>query len=212
MRIVNGFHVPDYDRDMEGNIAEVPEFAGRGTYQFYLWRMVFPLIKNFRHAVDIGGHIGTSSYLFSRMFDKVTAFEPMKEHAECFRLNCPSVTLNEVALGASEGSAEMATRGTVSLKARIRTTEPVNSTVPLRTLDSYNLEQIDLLKIDCEGYELRVIEGAHKTIMLNRPVIVIEQKKPNVDRYGFGLDAVRLLTDWGASIEFAKRGDYCLTW
>jgi FkbM family methyltransferase len=46
--------------------------------------------------------------------------------------------------------------------------------VMMKTLDSFKLENVSLLKIDVEGYEDYVLLGAKETIMRNRPVILIE--------------------------------------
>jgi FkbM family methyltransferase len=46
--------------------------------------------------------------------------------------------------------------------------------VPQLTLDSYNFTDVDIIKIDVEGYELQVLEGAVQTIANNRPIVQIE--------------------------------------
>jgi FkbM family methyltransferase len=46
--------------------------------------------------------------------------------------------------------------------------------VPQVTLDSYNFTDVDIIKIDVEGYELNVLEGASNTIAANRPIVQIE--------------------------------------
>lgn len=43
-----------------------------------------------------------------------------------------------------------------------------------RTLDSYAFEDVDIIKIDTEGYELLILEGASDTIARNRPIVQIE--------------------------------------
>lgn len=43
-----------------------------------------------------------------------------------------------------------------------------------KTLDSYNFKDVDIIKIDVEGYELQVLEGAVDTIKKNRPIVQIE--------------------------------------
>ena len=43
-----------------------------------------------------------------------------------------------------------------------------------RTLDSYQFTDVDIIKIDTEGYELQVLEGAVDTIKRNRPIVQIE--------------------------------------
>lgn len=46
--------------------------------------------------------------------------------------------------------------------------------VEQKTLDSYGFEDVDIIKIDVEGYELNVLEGASQTIAANRPIVQIE--------------------------------------
>jgi FkbM family methyltransferase len=46
--------------------------------------------------------------------------------------------------------------------------------VPTFTVDQLNLDQCDLIQLDCEGYEPKVIRGAINTIEKFRPVISME--------------------------------------
>ena len=46
--------------------------------------------------------------------------------------------------------------------------------VPTRRLDSFNFSTVDLIKIDVEGHEHQVVNGALKTIQRCRPAIVVE--------------------------------------
>jgi hypothetical protein len=68
----------------------------------------------------------------------------------------------------------------------------------MRRLDDYRLEDLDLLKVDVEGYERRVLQGAHDTLRRCRPVVIVEQKD-FASRYGEDrFAAAELLKSLGA--------------
>lgn len=46
--------------------------------------------------------------------------------------------------------------------------------VPLLAVDSFKFERVDFMKIDVEGMELSVLEGALKTIKKHKPILTIE--------------------------------------
>ncbi len=54
--------------------------------------------------------------------------------------------------------------------------------VPLRSLDAYRFEGVALVKIDVEGHEYSVIEGAEKTIAASRPALLIEIEQRHIRR------------------------------
>jgi len=49
--------------------------------------------------------------------------------------------------------------------------------IECRTLDSFNLTNVDYIKIDVDGFEVPVLQGAQETIRKNNPVINIEMKE-----------------------------------
>jgi FkbM family methyltransferase len=57
--------------------------------------------------------------------------------------------------------------------------------VPARTIDSYNFENVDVIKIDVEGSELFVIEGADATIKRCRPSVQVEIVPKQCAQYGY---------------------------
>lgn len=66
-------------------------------------------------------------------------------------------------------------------------------TTPVTTLDSLlgesDAEQIGLIKIDVEGYEPKVIEGARETIARDRPVVFAEFNRERMAINGFDMVA-----------------------
>ena len=75
--------------------------------------------------------------------------------------------------------------------------------VPCRTIDSYNFQDVDAIKIDVEGSELFVIEGAKDTIDRCRPSVQVEIVPKQCKQYGYDPQA---LYDF-----FAQRDYVCVS-
>ena len=57
--------------------------------------------------------------------------------------------------------------------------------VPARTIDSYNFADVDAIKIDVEGSELLVIQGAKETIERCRPSVQVEIVPKQCELFGY---------------------------
>ena len=62
--------------------------------------------------------------------------------------------------------------------------------VPVRTIDSYNFESVDAIKIDVEGSELLVIQGAKDTIDRCRPSVQVEIVPKQCRLFGYDPQAL----------------------
>ena len=86
--------------------------------------------------------------------------------------------------------------------------------VDMKRLDSLWFDRIDYIKIDCEGYEMQILQGGEQTIRNHQPVIVVEQKLhkdtgvTKATQYG----AVELLKSWGSKQLGQVRNDCILGW
>ena len=58
--------------------------------------------------------------------------------------------------------------------------------VPVKTLDSYKLKNVGLIKIDVEGNELKTIRGAEKTIKSSKPFVYFECADVHMTNYDYG--------------------------
>jgi FkbM family methyltransferase len=213
-KLVCGIFLPDDDEHFAHHLTSGPMVGGKGTYQLSKIERALKLAPRHRHAVDVGAHVGLWSRILALYFDRVTAFEPVARHVECFRLNLAdsnNVLLHQVALGAEDGELRMAPAGENTGNAHVDARGSL--TVPVKKLDSFELGKIDLLKIDVEGFERFVLDGGEQTIRRTKPVMVIEQKPGNGERYGLErTEAVDLVMSWGAEIAETRSGDYFLTW
>ncbi len=139
-----------------------------------------PFVKAHRCCVDIGAHVGLWSRWLVYRFFCVEAFEPVAEHAELFRRNVHKGRLHQVALGDHAGFVGMKSFPGDSGRAHICGAGDIE----MRTLDSYGFSDVDLIKIDVEGYELAVVRGAEQTLKRNQPIVIIEQRGCEVTNFG----------------------------
>lgn len=58
-------------------------------------------------------------------------------------------------------------------------------TIEVKTLDSYNFKNVDVIKVDVEGYEFSVLKGAKQTITDNRPIVQLEIVEAQCKRFGY---------------------------
>ena len=80
--------------------------------------------------------------------------------------------------------------------------------VELTTIDSLDLQNLDFIKLDVEGYEINAIMGGMKTIKKHKPIIVLEDWS---DHYGnFSINSTRekfkILIDMGYNITHLNGG------
>ncbi len=83
----------------------------------------------------------------------------------------------------------------------------------MHTLDSFELKDVDFIKIDTEGYELYVVKGAEETIKRCKPTMIVEQKGHGMKYFGFGKEeGVELLESWGMKRVANMSGDIIMVW
>ena len=122
--------------------------------------------------VDVGAYQGgyTAAFLDAFPDGRAFAFEPSRSHFDIAQrtLSGRAATLFNVALHSSSGTATLYkdadVTGLASLTKRARVPATMTETVDITTLDqaaaSAGIGRIDLLKIDVEGHELDVLQGA----------------------------------------------------
>jgi FkbM family methyltransferase len=217
----HGIWLPDRDEHFAEVLSHPKKKGDWGQYQTHIYRMVLksvwerPPEARWRTAVDVGAHVGLLSMQMAPDFQRVIAFEPSADNAECFKLNveAPNVTLYPVALGARMGAAALRLGRNNTGDNRVEVNGPPDypvgelSKVRLHPLDMYELEDVDLIKIDVQGYEAEVLRGACDTINKNKPVLLIEEVG-----LGGGEHAIYLLNEWGYQEAERWTKDRVMTW
>ena len=207
------WHFPDGENHLQGWMTSKNErIDGRLTYQYHKYSAAMKWVKDKTLAVDVGSHVGLWAYFLARDFEHVACFEPMPEHQACWHVNMAERTNAELftcALGRDFGEVAIETRtkgssGDTGVKS--------GKGVDLKPLDHFNFENVGLIKIDTEGYEMDVLEGAVETIIRCKPCLIVEQKGMET---GYGRkkqEAVSFLKGLGADLREEISGDFILSW
>ena len=128
-------------------------------------------VNSWRVCLDIGSNIGQWTRPLAKRFKSVICFEPNPNFRDCFRRNITekNVILWPYGLSNKEHQAQQDFNSTV-----LRSSE---GDIQCRTLDSFGLTNVDFVKIDVDGFEVPLLEGARETLSKNTPVINIEMKR-----------------------------------
>lgn len=161
---------PDWaDRDFlyspDGD-KEYPKHCCKLTYQ-----LSKPFIRQFRNALDIGCRVGEYTRYLHLDFAHTYAFDPNLWPKFCYNVDLGRVTHFNCAMGDREEVITMYGGTHNVIEGR------KGRDVPAFTVDQFDLSDVDYIKIDVEGFEKKVLEGAARTIEASDPVIVIEQNE-----------------------------------
>lgn len=189
------------------------------------WRSAVETLAPNSLVVDIGANCGAfclkvAHAVWARHLEGalVVAFEPNPAVFERLRANLalnpeltPVVEVVPVALGHREGTAPFAFELSNTGAGCITNAEEGSLTVPLTTLDRF-LEsrpgRVSFVKIDVEGFEPWVLEGARALVSRDRPTLYVEVTDAWYRRTGTSaLELLSSLDSWGYRL-FVDREDH----
>lgn len=187
MKKIGNWYLPADD-----NKENVISMVKQENFQCYsALRESWKHVKKFNNAIDVGTWIGDSTVLISQKFLKVDGFEPNPIVYDCCvenlrERNINNCKMNKVGLSNVGGEQQFVNKGK-TFSGWISTIDTQSQKhvkiVETTTLDSFNFLDIDFIKIDVDSHEGFVIEGGIEFFKQNSPVIMIESKKVDQQRY-----------------------------
>lgn len=161
-------------------------------------------------ACDIGAHKGSYTFWLSRWVKdgRVVAFEPQPALAAYLRAalgktGCRNVTVEAKGVAAATGEATFFIPSPNSPGASFVAREEITAhgqrlSVPVVALDDYfpAEQRIALLKIDAEGGETAIFQGARRILRQWRPMLVFECENRHLPA-GSVADVIALLQGLG---------------
>lgn len=181
----------------------------KDRYQFHTLLSALPFVKETKQAIDIGGHIGLYSSALLDSFDRVDSFEPSPKNIACFKKNVPEAKIHTIALGDKEEVLKLnIAPDNTGNNSIVESFGKATVLIEVKTLDQFEFEDVNLIKIDVQGYEEQVLKGSGETIKKNKPIMIVElithkDSPPNKA-------AMKILESYGYETVFIMGKDYIL--
>ncbi|MBX9879271.1 MAG: FkbM family methyltransferase [Candidatus Obscuribacterales bacterium] len=180
------------------SIRDLSWVLGSGVAEPYTDGLFRAISKRLRPHIfwDVGANLGYYSWLLLGQDRSVQCFlfEPDPTNADCIRktvkgAGLETVTLFQLAASDIDGKADFAvdtlSGATGTLEVRTRNFGEIQwgKVAPIIQVDQAKLDSIaareqlpvpDLIKIDVEGAEHRVLDGLKQTIQRSQPMLIIE--------------------------------------
>lgn len=181
---------------LEGDTYITNDVRRTGTLK---WDPAFQRVMNLighgkgRVMVDVGAYIGDSTKWFEDAGFQCHAFEPMSDAFACLVKNArPDTKCYNFAVGNGQAYTTT-TEAQGNLGGR---SLDIGGDTVAPTLDSLFPDGVDVLKIDAEGFEPFVLQGA-KEILKRKPILILEINKEALAKFGFGPgDVLELLPNY----------------
>ena len=173
---INGFWVPSNDIHREQWLDGAKLMQNKCITKFLEY--CDTQHKTFRTVLDIGAWCGTWSKLMEPYAKKVIAFEPDRIHFECLQKNCTINCIPRREAVGNEVKNVSLTKNDFTQQKRVTG----EGDISMVRIDDFDYQDVDLIKIDVEGYELEVLKGAQNTLQKIEYLMI--ELNGNTEKYG----------------------------
>jgi len=195
-----------------------------GQYQKTNWNFAQTLIDNWSRAIDVGSNNACNAIHYAKRFDCVECFEPTPLAQQLWQNTVrdntvKNVRLHTVGVGEKSYATEILTHDKngghnhlahydKNPRSRPERSHRVRVPVQVETIDSFNFQAVGFIKVDVEGYERFVLEGAQTLIQQSRPTIQLEIVSGQCRKFGYlPEDMIAWIRSWDYTVVSKHRGN-----
>ena len=201
MKLIENWYLPDNDTHFEEFLTQ------NSNYQSAQRLKSLKFVDLFGTAIDIGASVGFWAKDLCKIFKEVICFEPYNPSADCLEKNLnyyENYKLHRTALSNNEHGTKrfFFNKGFVGSNSFEEESAPFTNfiDIPKRTLDSFNIKNVNYIKMDVQYHELEVLKGATKTLTNNDPVLCIECCARNEKELNYTSEIIQYLKELKYSI------------
>ena len=208
----------DYEKVAEHKVKKhfaAPSERLYDTFRFHLrnhdYRFVEQIkkVKDIKNIYDVGACIGVMSILLASVFDDayVYAYEPLSKNFSYLIMNIKwnsRIVPERCALSNKNGTLKIAmptreqrpemdkdAEENPAIVSVYGESDLYSEEVRAYVLDDVAENKVDLLKIDVEGHEYEVLEGAERVLMNDRPIVFLNVREGTQRMAGSTTDELR---------------------
>ena len=184
------FYVDGFKLNCIKNDTAITAYAKKNKiWEDWLEKYIKEAYVENTNMIDIGANIGTFSLMMSKYISEnshIYAFEPV--YSEIFDMNVKQNDLedkikvypiglsdkNEKLQGGTIDFSIIANYGFTQIDNLKKSDDSTKLIIEVQKFDDLNIDNVSFIKIDVEGSERKVLDGAINTILKNKPTILIE--------------------------------------
>lgn len=159
------------------------QIFANNKYETHITNEIISNVKEGDVCIDVGANIGHHTIIMSKVVGSdghVFAYEPIDKirdqlNKSLIENKINNVTILKEALSNEETYMDLFLRdGNIGGSSFVDVGDKNKIKVNVKTLDSYNYEKVNFIKIDVEGFELNVLKGGENTLEKTKPKIIFE--------------------------------------
>jgi len=138
------------------------------------------------NVIQAGGNCGLYALCLTKHFDTIFTFEPDPVNFYCLVNNCQIAQVVKFNLALGNKHSKVKSFVVQDDNLGMNTVKEISQEdkiyVPQVPLDVFNFDNVTLIMLDVEGMEYPVLRGAKKTILNNKPMIILESYDVNLTK------------------------------